>query len=60
MKPMITAALVVSGIAAIGASYLADGGLWFLGGLALLALGGIISRFGGPADWWPGMTGKEF
>jgi hypothetical protein len=56
------AMIVLAGVIVTALSFTAvlASGLWFLGGLGLIALGGVVLRFGGPADWWPGMRTKNF
>lgn len=35
-------------------------GWLFTGGLVAMGVGSVLTRFGGSADWWPGMTTKNF
>lgn len=64
-----TGAVVTAGIAivilgcvaiALGLVGVPASGWLFTGGLLAVGLGAVLTRFGGSADWWPGMTTKGF
>jgi hypothetical protein len=60
--PRVGALIVVIGLVVTASSFtpIVTSGFWFLGGLGVIALGAVVLRFGGPADWWPGMRTKDF
>lgn len=50
----VAAALVIAGALGIAAG-LAGPAWLFVGGLPVAAAGAVLSKFGEPADWWPGL-----
>ncbi|MBJ7456415.1 MAG: hypothetical protein JHC74_10185 [Thermoleophilia bacterium] len=58
----VGALIVAVGVFVTASSFtpIVTSGFWFVGGLGAIALGAVVLRFGGPADWWPGMRTKNF
>ncbi len=55
-------AIVILGCLAIALALVGvpASGWLFAGGLLAAGLGAVLTRFGGSAHWWPGMTTKGF
>ncbi|MBJ7457363.1 MAG: hypothetical protein JHC74_15020 [Thermoleophilia bacterium] len=53
----VAAALVIAGALGMAAGLVGPAWL-FVGGLPVAAAGGVLSKFGGPADWWPGLLNR--
>jgi hypothetical protein len=50
----VAAAIVIAGALGMAAGLV--GPAWFfVAGLVVAAIGAVLSKFGEPADWWPGL-----